>query len=83
MIFRYNVKVEGEEMEMRETIIRLFDADTLDYAGKIVVRSKSWEYSEVNNDYLQQVTVGMPIKGVLACLINFNLVYDIEGVEVE
>ncbi len=68
-------------MESREMIIRLFDADTLEYAGMIVVNGKSWEYREVENEYLRQVTMGMPIKGVMACLINFNLVYDIEGVE--
>jgi len=66
-------------METRETIIRLFDADTLDYAGMIVVKGKNWEYRDVENEYLRQVTAGMPIKGLMACLISFNLVYDIEG----
>lgn len=69
-------------MEQYEMIIRLFDADTLEYAGMIVVNGTSWEYRDVENDYLRDVTRGMPIKGVMACLINFNLVYDIEGVEV-
>jgi hypothetical protein len=70
-------------MELRETVIRLFDADSLEYAGMIMVKGKSWEYRDVHNEHLRAVTVGMPIKGVLANLIYFNLVYDIEGVDVE
>ena len=57
--------------------IKLFNADTLDYAGSIIVSDGSWHYKDVNDDYLVQVTSGMPLKAALQCLISFNLVYDI------
>lgn len=62
--------------------IKLFDADTMEYAGSIVINKGQWQYEDVNNEHLKQMTTGMPIKAVLACLISFNLVYDIiEGSE--
>ncbi len=70
-------------MNSHEKIIRLFDADTLDYASMIVVKDTGWEYCEVDNEYLRRVTSGMPINGVLASLISFNLVYEIESMDVE
>ncbi len=57
--------------------IKLFNADSLEYAGSIMVRGQSWEYRDVDDDHLKRVTVGMPVKAVMMCLIHFNLVYDI------
>jgi len=60
--------------------IKLFDADSLEYAGSILVNEGVWNYHDVKDDYLVQVTSGMPLKAALQCLITFNLVYDvIEG----
>ena len=55
----------------------LYDADTLEYTGKILVEGGNWQFSEVSNDFLLKFTKGMPLKAVLQCLISFNLVYDI------
>jgi hypothetical protein len=58
--------------------IKLFDADTLEYAGSIVMNdSSSWSYVNVKDDYMVGVTSGMPLKAALQCMITFNLVYDI------
>jgi hypothetical protein len=58
--------------------ITLFDADTLEYAGSIVMNdSSSWSYVNVKDDYMVGVTSGMPLKAALQCMITFNLVYDI------
>ena len=57
--------------------IKLFDADTLEYAGEIIINKDQWQYNNVDNDNLVKTTSGMPIKAVLPCLISFNLVYDI------
>jgi len=58
--------------------IKLFDADTLEYAGSIVLNdSTSWSYINVKDDYMIGVTSGMPLKAALQCMITFNLVYDI------
>lgn len=62
-----------------DAIIKLYDADTFEYRGMILVCGKMWEYREMNDDYLQTVTLGMPLKAVLASLISFNIVYEIEG----
>lgn len=59
------------------SIVKLFDADSLEYAGSIEVRGFDWNYAEVKDENLIKMTSGMPVKGVLAMLINFNLVYDI------
>ncbi len=56
--------------------IKLFDADSLEYSGSIVVTGKDWQYENCTHDDLQSVTTGMPLKAVLANLIIFNLVYD-------
>jgi len=57
--------------------IILYDADSLEYTGKILVEGTSWQFSEVSNDFLLKFTKGMPLKAVLQCLISFNIVYDI------
>lgn len=56
--------------------IKLFDADSLEYSGSIVVSGKDWHYENCTHEDLQSVTTGMPLKAVLGNLIIFNLVYD-------
>lgn len=55
----------------------LYDADSLEYSGKIIVEDNSWKFSEVSNEFLVTFTKDMPLKAVLQCLISFNIVYDI------
>ena len=62
-------------IEIKE--VKLYNADTLEYAGSMVVNGSTWDYNEVNDDFLIEVTKGMPLKSVFPCLITFNLVYDI------
>ncbi|HOW82490.1 MAG TPA: hypothetical protein PK573_08020 [Spirochaetota bacterium] len=58
--------------------IRLFNADTLEYSGSIVIENeKFWEYRDVDNDHLMETTRGLPLKGVLTSLIYFNIVYEV------
>lgn len=57
--------------------VKLYNADTLEYAGSMVVNGSTWDYNEVKDDFLIEVTKGMPLKSVFPCLITFNLVYDI------
>ena len=58
--------------------IKLFDADTLDYVGSIIMKENmQWEYHDVDNEFLLETTSGLPLKGVLTSLINFNIVYEI------
>lgn len=57
--------------------IKLYNADTLEYAGSMVVNGNTWNYSEVSDSFLIEVTKDMPLKSVFPCLISFNLVYDI------
>ena len=57
--------------------VRLYNADTLEYAGTMIVKDNSWDSVDINDKYLLEMTKGMPIKSVLPCLITFNLVYDI------
>lgn len=57
--------------------IILYDADSLEYSGKIIVEDNSWKFSEVSNEFLVTFTKGMPLKAVLQCLISFNIVYDV------
>ncbi len=58
--------------------IRLYDADTLEYAGSMVINGpQSWAYVDVKDDYMISVTSGMPLKAALQCLITFNIVYDV------
>ncbi|MCU0847926.1 MAG: hypothetical protein MUD12_08575 [Spirochaetes bacterium] len=57
--------------------IKLYDADSLEYCGSIIVKGSDWRYSDVNNPHLIKTTDGMPLKTVLMSLISFNLVYDI------
>jgi hypothetical protein len=57
--------------------VKLYNADTLEYAGSMVVKGNTWDYTEVRDAFLVETTTGMPIKSVFPCLISFNLVYDI------
>jgi len=67
----------GDTVNKPDRTIKLYNADSLEYAGSIVVRGQAWEYQDVDDEHLKSVTVGMPVKAVMMCLINFNLVYDI------
>jgi hypothetical protein len=67
-VFMYNPEIKE---------VKLYDADTLEYAGSMVVNGKTWDYNEVKDNFLIEVTSGMPLKSVFPCLISFNLVYDI------
>jgi hypothetical protein len=64
-----------DSTEIKE--VKLYNADTLEYAGSMVVNGSTWDYNEVKDDFLIEVTKGMPLKSVFPCLITFNLVYDI------
>jgi hypothetical protein len=57
--------------------IKLYHIDSLEYSGSIDVKEASWEYRDVTNDHMISVTKGMPLKAVLACLVTFDLVYDV------
>ena len=57
--------------------IKLYHIDTLQYSGAIIVSGREWEYQDVSNSHLVKVTLGMPLKAVLANLVSFDLVYDI------
>jgi hypothetical protein len=62
---------------LSEMQIKLYDMDTMEYAGAIVTTDGGWEYRDVTNEHMMSVTRGMPLKAVMACLASFNLVYDI------
>jgi hypothetical protein len=57
--------------------IRLYNIDTNEYSGMIMVEGSRWEFRDVKNDFMKDVTSGMPLKAVLANLVSFGLVYDI------
>lgn len=57
--------------------IKLYDADSLEYSGSMIVNGGEWKYDGVKDEHLIQVTTGMPLKAALACLISFNFVYDV------
>lgn len=57
--------------------IELYDMDTLKHSGSILVNDDDWEYKGVDDHHLITITRGMPLKAVLAFLVNFNMVYDI------
>lgn len=57
--------------------VKLFNADTLEYAGSMIVDGNTWKYNEVKDEFLIATTSAMPLKSVFPCLITFNLVYDI------
>lgn len=65
------------EVVMKEHEFRLYDADSLEYRGSIFATQDSWRYSGITDAHLIATTSQMPLKGVLATLISFNLVYDI------
>lgn len=57
--------------------IRMYHVDSMEYSGSIDVKDGTWHYRDVTDEHMIKVTTGMPIKAVLACLINFGLVYDV------
>jgi hypothetical protein len=57
--------------------VKLYNADTLEYAGSMIVKDNSWDYVDLKDNDLLVMTKGMALKSVLPCLITFNLVYDI------
>lgn len=57
--------------------IKLYDADSLEYSGSMIVEGGQWKYDGVKDEHLIQVTSGMPLKAALSCLISFNFVYDV------
>lgn len=63
--------------------VKLYDADSLEYSGSIIVNEGGWEYDGVKDEHLVKVTSGMPLKAALSCLITFNFVYDIIEAEPE
>lgn len=63
--------------------IRLFDADSLEYSGSMIVNGNSWKYEGVKDEHLIQVTTGLPLKAAMSCMITFNLVYDVIEAEPE
>ncbi len=65
------------------TEIKLYDADTLEYAGSMKVNKGEWHYEGVTDEFLVQMTTGLPLKGALSSLITFNMVYDVIETEVE
>ena len=64
-------------MECSQKEIRLFNADSLEYSGSIMVTGSEWEFKNVNDAHLIKMTTGMPLKAVMVCLISYNLVYEI------
>jgi hypothetical protein len=62
---------------VKSMVIKLYQMDTLEYSGSIIVNNNAWEYRDVANDHMVSVTKGMPLKAVLACLASFNMVYDV------
>ena len=69
-------KEEETEPEIIDKII-LFDADTLENAGEIIVDGDNWEYIDVDNDHMKDVTKNMKIRAVMSNLMMFNYVFDI------
>ncbi len=63
--------------------IKLYDADSLEYSGSMIVEGKDWKYDGVKDEHLIQVTTGLPLKAALSCLITFNFVYDVIEVQAE
>jgi len=60
------------------TKIKLFEADTLTYAGTINVYSDSrWKFVDVTDEQLLDIGKHLPLKGILHMLISLNMVYDI------
>ena len=57
--------------------IKLYNADTLEDAGSIIFNGDDWEFKDVNDQHMIEMTAKMNLKAVLANLIAFNLVYDI------
>jgi hypothetical protein len=55
----------------------LFDIDTLEYSGSIIITETGWDYRDVTNEHMKSVTRGMPLKAALSCMGWFGLVYDV------
>ncbi len=62
---------------MDRKTIKLYDMDSMEYAGCIEVTGARWEYRDVCDEHMLEVTAGMPLKALLACLVSFNYVYDV------
>lgn len=62
---------------MANPVIKMYNADSMEYTGSILVNGYQWEFRDVDDEHLIRTTSGMPLKAVLACLISFNIVYDI------
>ncbi len=65
-----------EQPEIIDKII-LFDADTLEDAGQILVDGDHWEFKDVDNDHMIEITKNMKIRAVMSNLMMFNYVFDI------
>ncbi len=60
------------------TEIKMYDADSFDYCGSILVFEKSkWDFSGVTDAQILEIGRLLPLKGVLQMLISLNIVYDI------
>jgi hypothetical protein len=57
--------------------IKIYDMETLEYAGSIEVTDSGWEYRDMKHDHMISVTKGMPLKAVMANLAAFGFVYDV------
>jgi|GEM_PF-1973820 len=61
--------------------IKLFDADSFEYAGSILMDNKKWELKDVTLQEVLDLPKDMPVKAILQMLIAYNLVYDVVGSE--
>jgi hypothetical protein len=61
--------------------IKLYDADSFDYAGSILMDTNKWELKDVKITELLELPKDMPLKAMLQMLIVYNLVYDVVGSE--
>lgn len=61
--------------------IKLYNADSFDYAGSIIIKDKKWKLQDVTLQELLDLPPEMPLKAMLQMLIAYNLVYDIVGSE--
>lgn len=57
--------------------VMLYDADSLEYSGRIQILDDGYDFIGVTNERLLEMPKTIPIKGLLSNLICFNLVYDI------
>ncbi len=64
-------------MQEKQTI-KLYHMDSHEYRGCIRVEGKEWRFEGVEDAHLVKTVKGMPLKALLANLICFELVYDME-----